>query len=335
MIRNITLSQFKNIEHESFEISPLTILTGLNSTGKSTIGQALLLANQYLNPSSRTRLLKLPIDFDTLRNKYVRAQRITLDITTERNRYTLMIEENKSEFTESVDFVEDLGFESHFFYLSANRVGTEDSAQISTFEKVGLNGEYLLGTFEAEKSNPVIAALQRESSSSTLSAQVNYWLTQISGIKFEFQTEKRSSTQLDVKFKSDGLAIHPSQLGTGISFLVKVIIMALRAQKGDILVIENPEIHLHPAAQSRLGEFFAFVANSGVQLIIETHCEHMINRIQYEVYKKQIQANDVVIYYKGGITTPFEKVTLKADGNFGVEFPLGFFDATLDLLLQM
>lgn len=100
-------------------------------------------------------------------------------------------------------------------------------------------------------------------------------------------------------------------------------------------MIENPEIHLHPAAQSKLGEFFAFIASAGIQLIIETHCEHLLNRLRYEVYRDAITPDDLIIYYKGGITDPFQPIHVMKNGKYDVDFPTGFFDATLTELLEM
>ena len=100
-------------------------------------------------------------------------------------------------------------------------------------------------------------------------------------------------------------------------------------------MIENPEIHLHPAAQSRLGEFFAFIANAGIQLIIETHCDHLINKLQYLVFKKKFDSENTIIYYKKGIVDTFERIQLNRYGRFEPEFPDGFFDATLADLIEM
>ena len=111
--------------------------------------------------------------------------------------------------------------------------------------------------------------------------------------------------------------------------------MCLRAHKGDVLMIENPEIHLHPAAQSRLGEFFAFIANAGIQLIIETHCEHLLDKIQYCIHKQRFDHQKGVLYYKDQIEQPFTKIEYLPTGQYATEFPEGFFDATMNDLMEM
>ena len=92
---------------------------------------------------------------------------------------------------------------------------------------------------------------------------------------------------------------------------------------------------MHPAAQSKLGEFFAFIASAGIQLILETHCEHLLNRLRYEVYHERIDPDQLVIYYKGGIIEPFQVIHIRENGKYDVAFPGGFFDATLTELLEI
>ena len=178
--------------------------------------------------------------------------------------------------------------------------------------------------------------LIKDESSYTLSAQVNYWLSYILDIPTELQTERRLDDVVEVQYKSDGLGnISPFQLGAVVSYLTKMLIMCLRAKKNDVILIENPEIHLHPASQAKVGEFLAFIVRAGIQVIIETHCEHLIYKVGYEIYKKRFLKDDVTILYKEGIQNPFIVLGFKEDGKFTRDFPEGFFDATLAELLEM
>ena len=115
----------------------------------------------------------------------------------------------------------------------------------------------------------------------------------------------------------------------------------IRAQPGDILLIENPEIHLHPGVQSRLGDFFPFLAKRGVQLFIETHCGHMFSRVRFEIYKKNIDSSLVAVLYKPSRDKPFQPIGINSRGHFmncedaEIRFPGGFFDSTLKELLEI
>lgn len=336
MIQQITINNFRGIESETLDIKPLTLLTGLNSTGKSTCFQAILAALYYNNGKNATILLSsYDMTFLTNRNRNVNARNISIEIECDGKRYIkTQISDDDDPSCDSNDAID---LEDSIYYLSANRLAYDlDMEAVSPKFKVGIQGEYIFGTFESEKSVQLKASLTKDRNSETLSAQLNWWLTYILGIKFEMQTEKVTSNRVKVFYKSNDLPnLSPQQLGVGVSYLAKILIMCLRANKGDVLMLENPEIHLHPAAQSRLGEFFVFISNAGIQLLIETHCENLINKIQYEVYKNHISNTDAVLYYKGGITAPFQRLNFLSNGKFDVDFPEGFFDATLNEMLEM
>lgn len=334
MITNIQITNYKSIEDVSLEVKPLTLFTGLNSTGKSSVLEAVLLLNKLYTNNGKILLNSIISSFDSIRNRYQSAKEIKIVLATDAGNTDCCITEDR---IGSKEQKADLEIERNLYYLSANRIGAVDFPTISAVFFSGITGEFLLGTYEKEKSTPVNEGLVMDDYvSSTLASQVNYWLTYILGINLELLTEKRTEINVEVKFKSDGLSnFSPFQLGMGVSYLTKVLIFCLRARKGDVLIIENPEIHLHPAAQARLGEFFSFVVGAGIQLLIETHCEHLINRVQYEVFKKKLPSQNAVIYYKGGIRQDFQRIDFKPDGQYAVEFPTGFFDATLDNLLEM
>lgn len=336
MIKNLILRGFKNIRDENFVMKPVTVFTGLNSTGKSSVLQSILLLNKETTLNGIRFLNNVPSVFQTLRNIYINAKEIFVACETDYGKvdYRLTPEEKFITPEHREGIVPE--FEKALFYLSANRTGVENDAALSVDLVCGTDGRFLYGTYEREKSRPLDEALVRYRESSTLASQVNYWLTYILGFDVQLTTEKRSEDKVEIKFKNDGIPnLLPSQLGAGVSYLAKILILCLRACKGDVIMIENPEIHLHPAAQSRLGEFFAFIASASIQLILETHCEHLLNRLRYEVYCESITTDDVIVYYKGGITEPFQPIHILSDGKYDVEFPTGFFDATLKELLEM
>lgn len=336
MIKKLGLKGFKNIQNEEFLMKPITVFTGLNSTGKSSVLQSVLVLNKELTLNGIRYLESVNSTFFTLRNIYINAKEISIACETEKG----VVECKITSDTKSVTPEHGEGvipeFEKNLFYLSANRIGVENDAALSTALVCGMDGRFLYGTYEREKSRPLDDVLVRYRESSTLASQVNYWLTYILDLDVQLTTGKRSEEKVDIRFRNDGIPnLLPSQLGAGVSYLVKILILCLRAGKGDVIMIENPEIHLHPAAQSRLGEFFAFIASAHIQLILETHCEHLLNRLRYEVYRKSFMPDDLVIYYKAGITESFQPIHIELDGKYDKDFPSGFFDATLTELLEM
>lgn len=76
-----------------------------------------------------------------------------------------------------------------------------------------------------------------------------------------------------------------------------MIISALSCKKGDVLIIENPEIHLHPSAQTEFVLFLTHLAKCGIQIIVETHSDHIFNGVRTSVHKDYIDKEDVSIYF--------------------------------------
>lgn len=337
MIERLEITNFRGITHEVIELRPLTIFTGINSAGKSTCINAILSLLYYNNcPNAKDVLRPLDFTFASNRNKNENASSYDIHAVLDNGREISIHKEMGTAVDLQVVETE-FDLEKNFYFLSANRMGYsyEMEAQSESYS-VGLLGEYLFGTLQRDGSERVDEGLVRYEESYTLSAQVNYWLSYILNIRFEVQTQKMTHNQVMLQYKTNRLdKMNPQFLGTGVSYLAKILIMCLRARKGDVLMIENPEIHLHPAAQSRLGEFFTFVANAGIQLIIETHCEHLLDKIQHCIFKKQFDAQKVVLYYKDKVEESFRRIDYQSTGQYATDFPDGFFDATMSELMEM
>ena len=175
-----------------------------------------------------------------------------------------------------------------------------------------------------------------------MKAQIAWWLSFLTGYEIGLVAEEVTPLQVKVSFSTPDLEnISPFNTGAGTSYLLKLLVMCLCAKPDDVLLVENPEIHLHPGTQSRLGCLFAFLASRGVQLVVETHCEHLINRIRYEVYKKKLRQDDSIVYYKPDAQNPFIRININSRGHYTdesgeeINFPQGFFDSTLMQLLEI
>ena len=113
----------------------------------------------------------------------------------------------------------------------------------------------------------------------------------------------------------------------------------LTPQKGDIVILENPEAHIHPAGQRKLGELIAQVGQSGVQIIVETHSDHIMNGIRVAV-KKQIvekEKTNFVYFYKDSEDNYSHKCILPQidkNGKFN-KWPEGFFDEWDNSLIDL
>lgn len=119
-----------------------------------------------------------------------------------------------------------------------------------------------------------------------------------------------------------------------ISYALKIISAGLNCKEGELLIVENPEIGLHPKSISKMGKFFTFLANNGVKVLIETNSRDIVTSICYEAYLKNINNCDVVFYNK--TKDNIDKININKNGKFVndknqlVRYPSGFFDANTD-----
>lgn len=106
------------------------------------------------------------------------------------------------------------------------------------------------------------------------------------------------SARYELHVLTNGSASNLKDVGVGVSQVLPVIVAALYAQPGDIVIIEEPESHLHPMAQTQLAELFIQASRErGVQFIVESHSEHLLLRLQRRVAERQLQAEAVAMYF--------------------------------------
>ena len=118
-----------------------------------------------------------------------------------------------------------------------------------------------------------------------------------------------------------------------ISFTQKIISAGLSCKEGELLVVENPEIGLHPKAASKIAKFLVYlVSQRGVRVVIETNSTDIVTSICYEVYVSSIYSEKVLFLNKANRDN-IEKVSVDGYGKFCnenkelVKYPSGFFDA--------
>ncbi|NQU65291.1 MAG: DUF3696 domain-containing protein, partial [SAR324 cluster bacterium] len=201
---------------------------------------------------------------------------------------------------EAADIQNLLSFENqHVYYLPANRIGPEDSYP-KNFDRVNFLGnkaEFIVDYLHKNRKEEVAPSLIADTASVTLEHQVNYWLGRLFGINNTIK-DLGLSNSLAVEFAhGNGKPVRPYHMGSGVSFAIGVLVSCLSANLDDIVVIENPEIHLHPKAQSDLTEFLCFAANAGIQIILETHSDHVFNGIRKSIVKKEIAHTDAAVHF--------------------------------------
>ena len=108
-------------------------------------------------------------------------------------------------------------------------------------------------------------------------------------------------------------------VGYGVSQVLPVITELLRPDAPRMFLLQQPEVHLHPSAQAALGSLFCEVASSGQQLVVETHSDHLIDRVRMEVRDgtTDLKPDDVSILYfeRDGLEVNIHSIRIDEDGN--------------------
>jgi predicted ATPase len=129
-----------------------------------------------------------------------------------------------------------------------------------------------------------------------------------------------------------------TNVGFGITYALPILVSGLTVPNDGILIVENPEAHLHAKAQSNMGYFLARMAAAGVRVIIETHSEHIVNGIRRMIVegKSEMSHEDMTIYFfqnKDG-EKDIKEITMDYIGNLS-EFPVDFFDQVRQDMLEL
>jgi predicted ATPase len=162
---------------------------------------------------------------------------------------------------------------------------------------------------------------------------VNGWMTErfemLSKMRFE-KLDPEGNVRRLVGDERQGLkGINIADMGEGVSQLLPIVASVLSARNETCLLVEQPEIHLHPAAQATLGDLF--VENVGKehrrQFIVETHSEHLLLRVRRRVAERRIDPKDVgvLLVERGRIQPSVKLLELNGEGSF-LEWPKGFFE---------
>lgn len=298
----------------------LTVLAGGNSVGKSSVIQSLLLirlAAERAGMTPRTvplngdYVLGLGNSFDVINSK-APSDNISIDFSVSGSQQVAVLN------ADSLEAQVYLGIASvsapiasrdvpwynpitapNFHYLHAERLGPRPFYGVSNADRnVGCRGEYtiaLLSSSAADTQQFDVPAKLRfpDTKNPRLSYQTEQWMSYIiPGVEIDSQ-KIREINQAFVQYGGNT----PYNVGFGISYILPIIVSGLIAGAGEMLIVENPEAHLHPSGQSRIGRFLALVAAAGVKVLVETHSEHIINGVRIAALEQLIDHKDVVFNF--------------------------------------
>lgn len=356
MLEYVVLKNFKCFDELQVRLAPLTLITGMNGVGKSTLIQSLLIIRQsivarYLQDgyiSLNDKLVNLINGGALLYNQAEdECVEIEVDDTNGEYSFTMQKIDNDNHLQQTVIssnefFKKEISLSSDdFVYLNAERLSPQvDYKQVNFSEKnysrLGdKHGDKAVGVlFDSidKVHNLHIEALRAETVVSTrVGDNVSAWLGYIMGSKITTKVEKVNSEDLRLTYTIGDInqenVFSPLNTAFGNSYLLPIIVAVLTAKEGGLILLENPEAHLHPAAQFRLGEFLALAAEHGVQLIVETHSDHLLNGVRVAAKNRKVSSDNVAIHYfyeRDGFHNT-QRIELKHDGELD-SWPKGFFD---------
>lgn len=123
-------------------------------------------------------------------------------------------------------------------------------------------------------------------------------------------------------------SVRPTHIGFGLSYVLPIIAAMLSTHNAGTLIVENPEAHLHPFSQSRIGSLLGLAAKDGVQTFVETHSDHLVNGVRLAVKNNLIAAGDIRFFFEkspDADSSVVTTLTVDEDGSLS-DWPAGFFD---------
>ena len=364
MIAQVRLENFKRFRDLTLKSEALTVLTGANGAGKTSILHSLLLARQMARQPDRSHVELNGVDTLELggaedvihreasedlaavqvRDSQGNSGRWSFRATGSDDARTLnaIVVDRPDDYPRAL-----AGPAPQFCYLCAERLGPRDVLGASASDvaelDVGSRGEFVAQVLASFGRSRVSGGRIEGSSTVTglasLLHQTESWMAKIVR-PTQIDAEWFPNTSITrLRFKTPGLRsewTRAPNAGFGISYALPIVVAALRAEVGGLLLVENPEAHLHPAGQSMIGGFLAQVAADGVQIFLETHSDHVLNGIRVAVADRKATlspAQTVVHFFRAEDDEGpvLESMELSRTGQLSA-WPAGFFDqAQIDL----
>lgn len=366
MLNSITIDNYKIHKHLHLELKNLTVLTGVNSSGKSSLIQALLLLRQsFLQNALKEglvlngELLSVGLGRDALCSA---AEEDCIAFTLGKEQGDCTWKWDAKDALLGKDFLpvqeipgdddlwkNDSLFTNNFQYISAGRKEPSEYYPLNTnlveskkqlsqhYGKCELVAHFLHHYGVVNKVMVLPELLHQEGEPADLLTQVSAWERVVSqDVKVVPEKGDKSYT-LKYAYQTGGdtsPAYSPINVGFGLSYALPIIVALLAAEQGSMILIENPEAHLHESAQSELGSFIARAAQAGVQVVVETHSNHILNGIlkaskRYENGEVGVDRELVRMYYMkrhaDSLYSDCEEVKVIGDGKIDHQ-PDGFFN---------
>ena len=367
MLTRIDLRHFKCFDVVKLPLSPLTLLSGINASGKSSAMQALGLLHQTIREhewSTRLMLnggtLQLGTTEDVIDQVHGRRQ-CEIFLTEDGRTYGWKFTGEREDMAMEVTMVSVDGKESsnpmplrrllpsphghgqlarHLWrltYLTAERMGPRETYVLEDPQLtpvVGPRGEQAVSVLYSGRDEHVLDGVTIKDVPTTRLRQVEARMgCFFPGFEIAIAPVSRvNAVTMGIRTATDTNFHRPGHTGFGITQVLPIVVAALSLGGGDLLLIENPEVHLHPAGQAKMGEFLSEVAAAGVQVIMETHSDHVLNGVRRAVKNNILAPENAALHFfrprqdaeREGVAQ-VQSLDLDSEGNID-DWPEGFFD---------
>jgi predicted ATPase len=367
MLKSVRLVNFKAFKDLSVALRPLTLLTGLNGMGKSSILQALLFLRQnYGIQTIKTPDIRLNGDliqfgtwndvlFDQAEEDEFGIELNYLDVL-QSFAFQFSSDKNVSSDKNAIvdisvvnkNFIDDcIVFTKNFQYIAAERLGPRKISDISSTDDIGKYGEYAMYQLHKLRDEKIDERLIHprlitdDGSNDRLLDNIEAWLGEISpSIRMSVDYfEKFDSVQSRFAYVRDrdvSNSYRATNVGFGITYVLPILLAILSARPNSLILLENPEAHLHPRGQAKMGELLARASEVGVQIICETHSDHILNGIRVATKQSLTQPENIIIHHFSveEMTRTHYEIFVDAEGGIS-PWPEGFFDEFEKMLFKL
>ncbi len=376
----VSVKNLKLLKDVTLNLTNLNLLTGVNSSGKSTFIQAILLLMQNKEALRTIEMFKMieseiannldeekieealaqftkrKITFNGVLMKLGNAsevlnqdaygEQIKITINSGKIKGSISVDPATLNVQMELESIEKryVGIVSSFDdaqYLHTDRIQPKNIYDISTTRVsdglLGVHGEYTAHYLdENRRENLTIPELKHPNAkTSQLLENVSYWMSEISqgvavNVKKYDEIQKVSLSYQYTYGDTTSNEYAPMNVGFGLTYVLPIIVALLKAKSGEIIIIENPESHLHPKGQVKIAHLCALAAQHGAQLIIESHSDHFLNGLRVATKQKKIAPENLKFFYftknKTELSTQVTELLIDENGRINDEWPEGFFD---------
>lgn len=358
MINYMQIENFKSLKRLALPLQNLNLFFGMNGMGKSSVIQSLLLLRQSFWENHRSNLDYLYTNGDLIRlgtGKDIFCQNAENDIIRfyvqfDHNlkydcRYIYTFDDFNGDQLERVkkgideDYSTTL-FTEKFSYLGAEHLGPQKQYSIENWKKNGVTklgtaGEFVVPflAMEGEKIKIPDRLCHQKGKTDRLIDQVSAWMAEISpGIRLTAQLLPLiEKARLTITYNGQRLASDPFlpvNVGFGIPYVLPLITELLVSDDQSLLMVENPESHLHPKGQTMIAKLISLAAENGCQIICESHSDHVINGVRVAAKQGLISNTSIGVSFfskNQDQETKVDNIYVDKNGNLS-DYPSGLLD---------